>query len=73
MSINNISVESMSIAEKLEAINLIWSSLAQEPDSIPSPDWHAEELAARTKRLADGTTSVSDWEDAEKRFDELGQ
>ncbi len=71
MSIN-IPINSMSVSEKLEAIALIWGSLAQDPDSVPSPEWHAEELADRAKRLETGETTVSDWDDAEKRFDELG-
>lgn len=62
----------MSVSEKLEAIELIWSSLVQHSDTIPSPDWHAKELAARSNRLKSGETTVSDWEEAEKRFDELG-
>jgi len=68
----NIPINSMSVSEKLEAIELIWGSLAQDPDSVPSPEWHAEELARRTQRIEAGDTTVSDWDEAEKRFDELG-
>ncbi len=62
----------MSVSEKLEAIELIWSSLSQDPESVPSPEWHADELAERTRRLETGEATVSDWDEAEKRFDELG-
>ena len=68
----NIPIDSMSVSEKLAAIEQIWCSLSQDPESVPSPDWQAEELAARAQRLKTGETSVSEWDDAEKRFDELG-
>ena len=68
----NIPIDTMSVSEKLAAIELIWSSLTKDPDSIPSPDWHRDELEARANRLESGETTVSDWNDAEKRFDQLG-
>jgi len=69
----DIPIETMSVSEKIQAIELIWDSLASEPDSVPDQQWQAEELAARAKRLESGETSVSDWDEAEKRFDQLGQ
>lgn len=68
-----IPIENMSVSEKLQAIELLWGSLADNPDSVPAPQWQAEELAARAERLKSGETPVSDWEDAERRFDELGK
>ncbi len=68
----NIPIDAMSVSEKLAAIELIGSRSTKDPDSIPSPDLHPEELDARAKRLESGETTVSDWNDAEKRFDQLG-
>lgn len=69
----NIPINEMSVSQKLEAISLIWDSLASDPNSIPVPDWQRDELAKRTERLESGETTISDWDDAEKRFDELGK
>ena len=68
----NIPLNEMSVAEKLQALALIWDSLSEDPDSIPSPDWQREELEKRAQRLDSGETTVSDWDEAEKRFDQLG-
>ena len=69
----NIPLNKMSVSEKLEAISLIWDSLSSNPDDIPVPDWQRVELEQRLRRLDSGETTVSTWEEAEKRFDELGQ
>jgi putative addiction module component (TIGR02574 family) len=68
----NIPINEMSVSEKLKAISLIWDSLSEDPDSIPAPDWQRAELEKRGQRLDSGETTVSDWDDAEKRFDQLG-
>lgn len=69
----NIPLDQMSVREKLEAISQIWDSLGETPDQIPVPDWQKEELKRRGERLDSGESTVSDWEEAEKRFDQLGQ
>jgi putative addiction module component (TIGR02574 family) len=68
----NIPINEMSVAEKLQAISIIWDSLSEDPDSIPVPNWQKEELKKRAERLDTGEATVSDWDEAEKRFDELG-
>ena len=68
----NIPIDEMSVSEKLQAISLIWDSLSEDPNSIPVPDWQQEELEKRAQRLDSGEATISDWDEAEKRFDELG-
>ena len=69
----NIPLNKMSVSEKLEAISLIWDSLASNLDDIPVPEWQRAELEQRLKRLDSGDTTKATWGEAEKRFDELGQ
>jgi len=69
----NIRIDQMSVNEKLEAISMIWDSLAETPELIPAPDWQRTELQRRGELLDSGESSVSDWDDAEKRFDQLGK
>ncbi len=40
-----LEIQSMSVAEKLSAINQLWESL--EKVEIPSPNWHQEVLENR--------------------------
>jgi hypothetical protein len=69
----HLSVESMSTAEKIDAMEALWASLCADPHSVESPAWHGELLAERRKRLASGQSKVNDWEDAKRRLRELGQ
>ena len=72
MSID-LPLDSMSVAEKMEAMETIWSSLCQKPGDVRSPEWHEGVLAERTRRLASGESTVSTWNDAKARLLKLGQ
>jgi hypothetical protein len=54
----NISVSSMTTAEKLEAMEQLWVSLQTSEDFTPS-EWHREILAERQKRIDRGETTFS--------------
>ena len=69
----NIPLESMTVAEKLEALESIWTHLCQTPAQIPSPAWHAEVLAQRRQRLASGSATLTSWAESKKRLQELGR
>jgi putative addiction module component (TIGR02574 family) len=47
--IEAVEIEQMSLAERLQAMELLWHSMAVEPDRLTSPGWHKKIL---TKRLA---------------------
>jgi hypothetical protein len=64
-------LESMSTADKLKIMETVWSSLRDAPD-LPVPDWHRDILAERRQQLEAGQLTVSSWEDAKKRLNELG-
>lgn len=72
MSID-LPLDTMTTAEKLEAMEAIWASLCREPIDVVTPDWHARLLAERKQRLASGEATVSDWSEARKRLQNLGQ
>ena len=69
----NLPLDTMSTAEKLEAMEAIWASLCSDPEAVASPAWHQDVLAERKKRLESGQATVSDWRDAKKRLQDLGQ
>jgi hypothetical protein len=63
-------LDKMTVAEKLDLIDLIWADLAKDPDDIPSPAWHGEHLSNVEKALAEGTDHFVDWEEAKRSIDE---
>lgn len=42
----------LSVAQRLEVMNEIWTSLGSEAQSIPVPEWHIAEIKRRLKALA---------------------
>ena len=72
MSID-LPLDSMTVAEKLHALEAIWSSLCKNPSDVESPAWHATVLEDRNRRLRSGEATVSDWESAKKRIREFGK
>ena len=47
-------IEQMSLEERLQTLELLWSSLARTPEAVPSPDWHGEVLATRLAKVERG-------------------
>lgn len=46
----------LSVADRLELMNEIWTSLGSEADSVPVPEWHVAEIKRRLAAFAaDGT------------------
>jgi putative addiction module component (TIGR02574 family) len=42
----------LSIAQRLELMNEIWTSLGSEAQSIPVPEWHVAEIKRRLEAFA---------------------
>ena len=59
-----LKIDKMSIPDKLQAMELLWSSLRQNEQELPSPEWHRELLE---KRLASKSAFV-DWSEAKQRI-----
>ena len=47
-------IELMGLEERLQAMELLWASLARTPEKVPSPAWHGEIIAARLARIERG-------------------
>ena len=58
----NLPLSKMTRVEKLVAIDQIWENLMNNPDEIPSPEWHKDVLAAREKRVKNGEAKFKEWE-----------
>ena len=63
-----IPLETMTVQEKLQAMEDIWADLRRQPDDIPSPDWHRDVLNAREGKRKDGSSVYEDWTVAKERI-----
>jgi len=52
--IKAVAIERMSIAERLQTMELLWRSMASEPDKLVSPAWHEKVLAQRLDKVEAG-------------------
>ena len=68
-----ISLETMSVAEKVRLLESVWESLCACPADVQSPEWHRAILEERKRRLDDGRATVSTWADAKARLLQLGR
>lgn len=68
-----LKIEEMSLAEKLEAMEVLWDDLCHHVQDIAVPEWHHEELAARAAEIAAGNGEFTDWEIAKKNIRESVQ
>jgi hypothetical protein len=59
-------IESLSIKEKIRAMELLWDDLCRQPETIESPPWHEDILAEREQAIALGTERFTDWESAKQ-------
>jgi hypothetical protein len=57
-------LDQMTLAEKLEAMELLWADISRTPEGLPSPDWHQEVLAERRRLVAEGKLKFLDWDKA---------
>jgi len=47
-------IQSMSMSERLQAMELLWRSFSVLEDKLPSPDWHGEVLSERLAKVEAG-------------------
>lgn len=63
-----LSLDEMSIEEKLNTMESIWNDLVKNAGDVASPDWHQKVLAERSKSITDGTDSLVDWAEAKDQI-----
>ena len=66
----DISLEKLTVPEKLALMERLWDDLSRRPDDVPSPDWHGDVLAERIAAVRDGRTEFVRWDDAKRRLRE---
>ncbi|MBL0701456.1 MAG: addiction module protein [Desulfosarcina sp.] len=61
-------LEQMTVKEKLQAMEDLWSDLCCNQNQIPVPQWHKDILDRREKIVKEGKAKFVDWETAKKRI-----
>lgn len=64
----NLALKKMSHADKLRAMEAIWSDLASNEARFASPAWHGTALQETQRLVKAGKAKFSDWEDAKARL-----
>ena len=57
-------IDHMSVAEKMQTLELLWEALSADAREVPSPQWHGDVLR---NRQADESQYV-DWKQARKNL-----
>lgn len=68
MSNAEISIDGLTVIQKLNLMERIWIDLSQIPENVPSPEWHGDVLAKRLEAVEKGEIDFVDWSDAKKRL-----
>ena len=63
-------LDRMAIAEKLRAMEELWTDLSHDQAKFESPAWHGDVLHDRAERVREGKESFMDWETAKKQLRE---
>jgi len=63
-------LQSLSVAEKLQAMEALWDELCRRDDVVPVPQWHKDILGDRERLVQEGKARFVDWETAKKRISE---
>ena len=66
-------LHALSVTEKLRLLEQIWQSLCEQPDEIPSPEWHADILRERAQRLTHGDAAPIPWSEAKAHLQRLAE
>jgi len=56
------------VVQILRVLKTIWDDLCRDPESIPSPTWHQDVLAAREKEIKEGRASFTSFDRVKERI-----
>ncbi len=63
-----LELNKMSRAEKLQAMETLWSDLSQDETSINSPSWHGDALKDTEQRVKSGLETPIPWGNAKQKL-----
>jgi len=69
MSISSDELRELSVAERLELIEVIWDSIVDEPDSLSLTDAQRQELDRRLDNYARQRPRLRSWDEVRARLE----
>ena len=63
-----LAIDQMTIEEKLQTMEALWTDLCQHEEVLPVHDWQKEILDGRERMIEKGEAQFVDWEEAKKRI-----
>lgn len=64
----DLPLSKLSVAQKLDLMEVLWADLTRDEINLKSPAWHEVVLKDREEAFAAGKVTVSNWEQAKKRI-----
>ena len=64
--ITMLPLKKMTTAQKLRAMEELWSDLTRDEGKVESPAWHLEAVRATGQRVRSGQERLIPWEEAKK-------
>jgi hypothetical protein len=61
-------LDEMTVAEKLQLMEVLWEDLSKNPADLPSPEWHKEVLDECCRKAESGEEQFIDWEKAKQEI-----
>lgn len=61
----------LSVSERIELVEAIWDTVVDEPEALPMPDSHREELDRRLEDLERDPDAGSPWEEVRARLEKI--
>ena len=65
----NLPLDEMTLEEKIQLAETIWTHIAEHHDDLPSPAWHEEVLRERQRQVDAGEVQFLSWDEAQKEID----
>jgi putative addiction module component (TIGR02574 family) len=65
---SSLPLDKMTVSDKIALMEQIWDDLCKEPESVPSPIWHKEVLAAREEQIKEGKAKFISLDSAKERI-----
>ena len=61
-------IEQMTLAERLQTMELLWKAISNFPEQVASPAWHREVLAERKAKIKRGEAKFLSIDQVKKRL-----
>ena len=65
---STLPLKTMSVEEKLQAMESLWDDLCLNAGDVSSPDWHQNILADRQAMVERGEEKIEDWDTAKRNI-----